>query len=282
MTDEDTAAYPPPLDALLGWGEEHAWERSDWPDYVAELGLGPEHVADLIRMVGDDELNLAEGDDPRVWAPLHAWRALGQLRAEAAVEPLLRQLDIAHERGEDLGPEQIPVALGMIGRPALEPITRYLREPEHVLWAHVSASEALVEMAQRDPSTRDDAVRLLAERLERHAEQDATMNAFLILELVDLQAVETAALIERAFAADDVDLSVMGDWEDAQVELGLLEQRLTPRPRLHPEFDELALALADTERAPAPPAPGTQRKAAKTKRKKKLARQARRASRKRR
>jgi hypothetical protein len=32
--------------------------------------------------------------------------------------------------------------------------------------------------------------------------------------------VEAAPLIERAFAAKRIDLSVMGDWEDAQVELG--------------------------------------------------------------
>jgi len=28
-----------------------------------------------------------------------------------------------------------------------------------------------------------------------------------------------------------VDISILGDWEDAQIELGLLEERLTPAPQ---------------------------------------------------
>jgi hypothetical protein len=34
--------------------------------------------------------------------------------------------------------------------------------------------------------------------------------------------------MEQAFVADRVDLSIMGDWEDVQIDLGLLEERLTP------------------------------------------------------
>jgi len=56
------------------------------------LGLGPQHVPDLIRMALDDELYWADSDSLEVWAPIHAWRALGQLRAEAAVQPLTRLL----------------------------------------------------------------------------------------------------------------------------------------------------------------------------------------------
>jgi hypothetical protein len=48
--------------------------------------------------------------------------------------------------------------------------------------------------------------------------------------LCDLKAVESAAVIEGAFAADTVDLSMLGDWEEAQILLGLLEERVTPAP----------------------------------------------------
>ena len=36
--------------------------------------------------------------------------------------------------------------------------------------------------------------------------------------------------MEQAFAADKVDISIQGDWEDVQIELGLLAERLTPQP----------------------------------------------------
>jgi hypothetical protein len=58
--------------------------------------------------------------------------------------------------------------------------------------------------------------------LEYFAANEPDVNGFLILGLVELQATEAAPLIERAFAARSVDLMVMGDWEDVQVELGLL------------------------------------------------------------
>jgi hypothetical protein len=48
--------------------------------------------------------------------------------------------------------------------------------------------------------------------------------------LCDLKAVESAFVIEGAFAADGVDLSILGDWEEAQILLGLLEKRVTPKP----------------------------------------------------
>ena len=49
--------------------------------------------------------------------------------------------------------------------------------------------------------------------------------------------------MERAYAADRVDISIRGDWEDIQVELGLKAARETPRPPLFPmlavpELDE--------------------------------------------
>jgi hypothetical protein len=65
----------------------------------------------------------------------------------------------------------------------------------------------------------------------RQADQDPSLNAFLINSLVALRAVEAAPVIEAAFAANAVDLSIQGDWEEVQIKLGLLTQRLTPRPR---------------------------------------------------
>jgi len=37
---------------------------------------------------------------------------------------------------------------------------------------------------------------------------------------VDLKALEALPTIEKAFAADKVDLMVQGDWEDVQIDHG--------------------------------------------------------------
>ncbi len=223
-----TSNYTEPVSKLLIMGDCRG--QPEWPDYLA-LGLGPEQIPDLIRMVEDEELNWADSESLQVWAPIHAWRALGQLRAEAAVESLLGLLWRIEEFDDDWVGEEIPLVLGMIGPAAVPKLAEYLADPLHGLWAWVAASHSLAEVGQRHPGARDDCVTVLSDTLEGFADHDPTLNGFLISYLVDLQAVEAAPLIESAFDAACVDISILGDWEDAQIKLGLLEERLTPAPQ---------------------------------------------------
>src|SRR5438105_3414991 len=104
--------YPPPLDELLRLGEPV--EGEDWPDYL-QKGFGPEHVPDLLRMAGDDELHDADTETPLVWAPLHAWRTLGQLRAAEAAGELVDLFDRLADEPDDWLYDEVPEVLGMIG-----------------------------------------------------------------------------------------------------------------------------------------------------------------------
>ena len=107
------ADYFPPLNTLLTFGPcEYPCET--WPDYLA-LGFGPEHVPDLIRMALDVELNEAETESLEVWAPVHAWRTIGQLRAASASEPLLGILKRIDDAQEDWVAEELPQVYEMIG-----------------------------------------------------------------------------------------------------------------------------------------------------------------------
>jgi hypothetical protein len=56
MQIDQTNSYPPPLDQLLTCGKAGSRLPETWPNYL-ELGLGPEHIPDLIRMVADKDLN---------------------------------------------------------------------------------------------------------------------------------------------------------------------------------------------------------------------------------
>lgn len=225
MTEFD---YTTPVSDLLTLGD--CREMRVWPDYLAS-GIGPEHIPDLIRIVEDDELNRADSDSLEVWAPAHAWRALGQLRAEAAVEPLTRLLCRIDEFHDDWVREEVPDVFGMIGSSAIPALTDYLLDPLHGLWARTAAAHGLAEIGKRHPEARDDCVAALTQMLEGFADHDPTLNGFAISYLVDLKGIEAAPVMERAFAADGVDISILGDWEDAQIELGLLAGRQTPRPQ---------------------------------------------------
>ena len=265
-----TDEYPPPLAQLFDLGSE----KGDTPakvDYLA-LGFGPEHVPALIGLVSDRRLDFA--GQPATWATVHAWRALGQLRAAEAVEPLLALLDSVV--GDDYVLGDLPRALGEIGAPALPTLTRYLADRERPEWSRVAITEAFAHAGKVHPDLRSTCVDALTNQLREYRNQDDDLNAFLITGLLDLHAVESAPLIEEAFAADCVDISINGDWEDVQVELGLLPARITPRPRYHAEF--LPRALAEQ---PARAAPPKRAKRAAEKRRRKLAKQSKRRNRRR-
>ncbi|HEU4557222.1 MAG TPA: hypothetical protein VFS20_05210 [Longimicrobium sp.] len=193
------------------------------------MGFTAEHVPELIRMMLDEELEAGDEDEEATYGPIHAWRTLGLLRAEAAVEPLMRML----EMDSDWIKEEIPAVLGMIGPAAFEPLraalARWSLDSEP--WQAGAAASGLVEIAQYHPEMRDAAVDALSRQLRWWARHHPDLNTMLISDLVQLRAVEAAPLMEAAFAADAVDTSFADDWEDVQVALGLLPERITPRPK---------------------------------------------------
>lgn len=267
--------YPPPVDRLLTLGEGAA-NTHPWPDY-REMGLTEEHVPELVRMATDEGLNDAPGDTPEVWAPLHAWRTLGQLRAEAAVEPLLSLLHES-EDDDDWARGELPVVLGMIGRAAVPALSAYLADPAHPLWTRIGAADALHSIAEEDETVREEVVGILRGQLEKWWRHDEVLNAFLISGLVDLGVTEAAPLMEQAFEAGRVDLMMRGDWENVQVDLGLLPARRTPRPEpdFHPKLPHLHRLRPESSAAPRR---NDRQKAKKAKRK--LARESRKRNRRR-
>ena len=146
------APYAPPLDRLLSMG--NAWGDKPWPDYLA-LGLGPEHIPELIRMATDPELNDAPSESPEVWAPGHAWRALAQLHAAEAAAPLTQLFQRIDEPGDDFVGEDLPKAFGLLGPAAIPALMAYLADDSHGLWARVAAGHSLGHIGQHDPQARE-------------------------------------------------------------------------------------------------------------------------------
>ncbi len=241
QASEMTGSYSPPVDQLLTLGDPVA-SREPWADYLA-MGLTDEHVAELLRMVGDPALNDADGESAAVWAPLHAWRALGKLRAVAATEPLLDL--IGTDSDDDWALGEIPTVLGMIGPAAIGRIVSRLDHADEQVRRSAMSSLAKVAFQHRD--AREEVLGILTRRLERWPDQDPMDNAALIGRLIDLGDATAAPLMKAAFDAGAVEVGWNGDWEDVQVELGLIPERTTPRPHYHPALLRLA---SPVERSP--------------------------------
>jgi hypothetical protein len=207
-----------PLRRLLFVGKSQNYDPAQWPDYAREFGLRREHIPELIRLACDADLNWGDPDSREVWAPVHAWRALGQLRAEASVAPLLAFLKTAE--GDEAVGQDFPMVFGMIGSAAIPHIAGFLSDRSNSRFSVCTAIEGLKEIAGRHPVCRAECVAILARTLER-AETDQVINGFAISALIDLAAVEVIDTMREAFRREAVDISIAGDAEDVEIALGL-------------------------------------------------------------
>lgn len=201
-----------PIAKLLELGEPSYNREFVWPDYRS-FGIGPDHIPALIALATDQSLlDLPDDDDPRGWAPVHAWRALGQLRALQAIRPLMR---LFHEiRDNDWVIEEMPDVFAMIGPVAFGELAAYLQDSSYPTYSRLVAATSLMEIALAHPQVRNEAVEILAGELAAYKQNSSGMNGVLIANLVNLDAAEKADLIQRAFAAGKVDRFIAGDWRD--------------------------------------------------------------------
>jgi hypothetical protein len=235
-------AYDDPVAQLLTLGDPRG--EAGWPEYTA-LGLTDEDVPALIRMALDEDLNHRGPESDEVWAPLHAWRALGQLRAMEAAEPLLALFDELDNGGDDWITLELPKVYSMLGPDTIPILREHLADTDRGPWSRAGAVDSLVHIAQQYPDVRDEVIAILSAQLEHFEEQHRRFNASIAAGLAyNLRAVEAAPVLERAYAADAVDLMMQGDWEDVQIHLGLLDERRTPQPDYTSiEMPEYAKAL---------------------------------------
>lgn len=235
--------YAPPLDKLLTLGEFYLWTSADWVDYPA-LGIGPEHIPDLLRMVQDRELNDLESESSEIWAPQHALRALGQLRDESTIQPLL-QILTNNEEEEDWVHEDMPRVFGLIGPVAIPALSDCLADASHDVSERSCVASALQEIALRYPEYRSSCIEDMTRTLERFEENEDELNAFIVNDLAELRAVDTLPLIEKAYKAGKVDESIIGlDF------VSILMEVRKPGQELLPSFDELRASIAGAENAP--------------------------------
>lgn len=221
-------AYGPPVDQLLRMGENFEDPEGGWHDYLG-MGIGPEHIPDLIRMAVDEDLNNADSESDEVWAPIHAWRALGLLRAEQAIPVLVgilaKQMDDVFD---DWVTEELPEIFGMIGPVAIPELSKVLEREDAGSYARGDASRSLVEIAKQHPGEYPGIVATMAGALERAEWHDRDFNGFLVSDLIALEAREAAEVIERAYAGGFVDDSICGTWYDVWFQL---EMEGEPPPR---------------------------------------------------
>jgi hypothetical protein len=224
--------YTDPVRRLLSIGASSANDPAEWPDYAVTYGLRSEHGAELIRLACDAALYGSDPDGTAVWAPIHAWRALGQLQAAASVPPLLTVLKSAGI-DEDWTHSELPVVFGLIGSAAIAPVAAFISEQSHSTFPAATAIMSVKEIGRRHSKCRGECIGVLERTLERDGNTDPGLKGFAISALIDLEAVEAIEVIRRAFRRKSVDLSIVGDIEDVEIAMHLSARRTTPAPSYH-------------------------------------------------
>jgi hypothetical protein len=212
------STYSAPVDALLRSGETRV---KRWPNYMEKFNLSLADVPELLRMVVDEDLNFSDDKSSESWAPVHAWRALGQLRAEAAIEPLISCFDEMVDN--DWFREEMPEVFSLIGPTAIPAIAEFLANPND-LYLRWMCAAILVKMSQKHPDVRNECLNRLVNQLQQYTKNSRELNGALVCALIDIEAKEAVPLMEAAFSAKRVDTSIPGDWIDVQYALGLLTQ----------------------------------------------------------
>ena len=210
---------------LLALGE--ADQGSDWPDYL-EYGFTEADIPALLDLVKDETYDQADSEPSEAWAPLHAWRTLGQLGSNQAIGPLLDQFDRLCE--DDWALPELSTVMGMLGEPAIEPLADFLNDPRHTVFARVMALDGLAEIAKRMPDCRERVIQCYQDYMHNPDETAHVLNGLLIADLLDLNATEAIDDIRQLFAWECVDITCAGDLEEVEIELGFKSERSTPEP----------------------------------------------------
>jgi hypothetical protein len=213
--------YRPPLDRLVSLGEAEFGHRA-WMDYPARLGLGPEHVPELIRMLLDPRWADAPEASPPAYSGIHAWRALAQLRAEEAVPALLSVIRGTVE-DDDWAVEDLPTVFEHIGAPAYAPLVALFTDRKQRDAVRGRAASGLAYVAAAAPELRPDAVRVLTRALDAYTPESPDMHGYIVTTLLHLHAVEALPSLRRAFEEKRVD-ELYVQWRDVELELGLVQE----------------------------------------------------------
>ena len=130
-------------------------------------------------------------------------------------------LDPLQEAWDDYFFEDLPFVLAGIGGAAVDPAAAYLNEGGHEDRCLIAAASSLAQIAHAHPDLRGRVITILEERLTRHDHGMEAVNGFIVADLIELKSVESAEVIERAYAAGAVDLEICGGWSKVREELGV-------------------------------------------------------------
>src|SRR5205085_2065395 len=124
---------------------------------------------DLLHIVLDTPWEGRDWDnEPDAWAPIHAWRAIAQLRSQRAVQPLLELID--RSTNNEWVWSEIPYVYAALGPLAIPALSKYITENGQKFATAYTAISALSQIGQYYPDARPLITVFLQDRLSKAQE----------------------------------------------------------------------------------------------------------------
>ncbi|MGQ9887948.1 MAG: N-acyl-D-amino-acid deacylase family protein [Aggregatilineales bacterium] len=188
--------YPQALHPFLTLG-------GDYSGNYTEFEIGRAHIPDLIRMATDQRLYELKRKLAYHWAPVHAWRRLGQLRAKEAAEPLTALFSYI----DPLVVQEMPTVYTMFGPETIGVLAAVLSDERVSPIARSVALGCLRDMAEEYPQVYDLCVGIMTAQLEQGGANGPWLNSLLVITLVQIEAESAVTSIIRAYNEFEI-------WED--------------------------------------------------------------------
>ncbi len=217
------------------------WFEFKEMSYVQTCGLTSADIPELINTVLKwcddkwidclDEADLDEKTyDSYRLLPVNAWRALAELKAVDCAGPLLSMLKDLAPDDDDWSFEEFPHVLGALDPAVIPLLVNYANQTSNDVDARIVVVEALAKIADAvdagNPIAREQVIEKfnawLLEAINKpkrfksnrdaHDADPIRFNTEVLDGLLNLKATESAELIERAFAANQLDTGLAGDW----------------------------------------------------------------------
>lgn len=212
FTAPPAGSYPPRPRKLLklGWKADEKALRAR----VGRAANWKPFIPDLERMVLDGGLLSGWPAEPPSWAPLHALRLLGHLRAHQSAGRLLALMDWENDWLSDL----LPSVWAKMGPRAAEPLWAYIRDRRHNPEQRGNVMIGLQRLAEKHRPYRREVVNGLSQLLDEAPDEDGTANAYTAHVLSELRDVEALPALRRAYDEDRINLEIM-TWDDVMVRM---------------------------------------------------------------
>jgi hypothetical protein len=238
MPDTDSNSIEEKLKGIDAY--EQSWYRFDEFSYIAKCDFSERDVAALMACAEkwtSSSWHIDTNDD--YFLPLHAWRALAELKAHEAIS-LLADLPFACAAHEDWTIEDIPWAMALMGEEAVPQLISIARER----FAQSPTTLAIIDSLKHTVSgalekcsleTRNAVVGFYRECLAESVANPVVVdspelaadhpllhrNASVLFAVLDLGLTELAPELEAAFSKNQIDHGMAGDWESVRKDLGV-------------------------------------------------------------